>query len=342
MQQQQQQIHNQEKLATQQKQTDAPINPWQKVSQNKNVVERPETFQPPAKDLGSVLSTSVQKPSLTLRQTIARTPSQNKNKSKVIAASSQNYSQSDSTENIQIPPASTVRNVPGSSSPSSTNTSALTSTPAFSQPSIQSIRHIPRPEPYQTTIQHASPSPNSLSLASILKQQQAEKDVIREAANAKRSLQDIQLEQEFQEWWDKESKRVMELAEAEAEAVNSPGSKGKRGARRRRPGDSGRGGSSSGDRGWPSQCKLGNQGSNENTDLFPASASPSTLVSGNPKSVDSISSKHKTPLSVRMENGLHSSPATETGSAETASATTISRRGGRTGPRGRHGAQGKV
>jgi hypothetical protein len=63
------------------------------------------------------------------------------------------------------------------------------------------------------------PSSGQASLASILLQQQAEKDEIREAATAKHNLQDIQLEQEFQEWWDKESKRVMEEAEAAAAAA---------------------------------------------------------------------------------------------------------------------------
>lgn len=56
------------------------------------------------------------------------------------------------------------------------------------------------------------------SLAAILEQQQSEKDEIREATTAKHNLQDIQVEQEFQEWWDQESKRVM-AAEAEAAAA---------------------------------------------------------------------------------------------------------------------------
>jgi hypothetical protein len=66
----------------------------------------------------------------------------------------------------------------------------------------------------------SSPSSHQLSLASILRQQQFEKEEIRAAATAKHSLHDIQLEQEFQEWWDQESKRVMKEAE-EAEAATS-------------------------------------------------------------------------------------------------------------------------
>lgn len=79
---------------------------------------------------------------------------------------------------------------PGAPSPAQTVTS-----------SIQSIRHIPK----------ASQEPViGLSLADILSEQQAEKTAIHDAVTAKRSLQEIQQEQEFQEWWDLESRRVME------------------------------------------------------------------------------------------------------------------------------------
>lgn len=44
-------------------------------------------------------------------------------------------------------------------------------------------------------------------------QQQSEKDEIREAASAKHNLQDIQAEQEFQQWWEQESKRVQGLVD---------------------------------------------------------------------------------------------------------------------------------
>jgi hypothetical protein len=100
--------------------------------------------------------------------------------------------------------------------PTPISTGSITSPTPSAQPAIQSIRH----SPLQETKRHGfTSSPSSqLSLASILLQQQAEKDEIREAATTKHSLQDIQLEQEFQEWWDKESKRVMQQAEAEETA----------------------------------------------------------------------------------------------------------------------------
>ena len=74
-----------------------------------------------------------------------------------------------------------------------------------SNPIPQSIRHQPVVE-----------SDWGLSMSEIVAQQQIEKDIIKEAV-AKRDLQEIQAEQEFQEWWNKESARV-QAAEQEATA----------------------------------------------------------------------------------------------------------------------------
>lgn len=65
-------------------------------------------------------------------------------------------------------------------------------------------------------------------------QQQTEKDEIREAATAKHNLHDIQLEQEFQEWWDKESRRVQGLPDPSepAQPERRGGNSGGRGGRR--------------------------------------------------------------------------------------------------------------
>lgn len=73
-------------------------------------------------------------------------------------------------------------------------------------PTPRSVRHIPLP-------QHSPTSPSQhLSMMEILSMQEAEKASIRDAA-AKRSLQEIQQEQEFQQWWDQESRRVIEEEE---------------------------------------------------------------------------------------------------------------------------------
>lgn len=105
-----------------------------------------------------------------------------------------------------------------------------------SQMPIQSIRHTG--PPVEPTLQ--------LSMADILSQQQTEKEIIKEAA-AKRSLQEIQEEQAFQEWWDEESRRVKavdEVAAAAKPAVRGgKGMKGKgRGGSRIRGKGKGKGG----------------------------------------------------------------------------------------------------
>lgn len=99
-------------------------------------------------------------------------------------------------------------------------------------PSIRSIHYGPPP---------AEPS-LQLSMADIVSQQQTEKDVIKEAV-AKRSLQEIQEEQAFQEWWDQESRKVQEEVEEEASRGKTVGPRGgKSGAGRgRSKGAKGRG-----------------------------------------------------------------------------------------------------
>ncbi|MCJ1392894.1 hypothetical protein MMC18_005766 [Xylographa bjoerkii] len=93
---------------------------------------------------------------------------------------------------------------------------------------IKSIRH--NPTPVEPSLQ--------LSMADILSQQQTEKDVIKEAA-AKRSLQEIQEEQAFQEWWNQEEAATRarlieeEAAVKTASGNNSRGGKSGRGGRGR-------------------------------------------------------------------------------------------------------------
>lgn len=104
---------------------------------------------------------------------------------------------------------------------------------------VQSIRHTPT-----TPAVSNSPSGAHHSMAHILAQQQGEKTAIKEAA-AKRSLQEIQQEQEFQEWWDSESRRVQEEEQASTASTATASNRG-RGRGRRRKGDSHVGGRSSG------------------------------------------------------------------------------------------------
>ncbi|KAI1625164.1 hypothetical protein EDD37DRAFT_628999 [Exophiala viscosa] len=99
-------------------------------------------------------------------------------------------------------------------------------------PQIQSIRHSPIPSRTASAIDART------SMAEILAQQQTEKRAVKEAV-AKRSLQEIQQEQEFQEWWDSESRRIQE-EEAQASTTAARGGKGGRGRGGHRRG-SGRG-----------------------------------------------------------------------------------------------------
>jgi hypothetical protein len=98
---------------------------------------------------------------------------------------------------------------------------------------IRSIRHEPRA--VEPSLQ--------LSMADILAQQQIEKDVIKEAT-AKKSLQEIQEEQAFQEWWDQEAALTKARMEEEAAAAAVGAS-----ASDKRSGKSGRGGKSNRGRG---------------------------------------------------------------------------------------------
>lgn len=84
-------------------------------------------------------------------------------------------------------------------------------------PSSQSS-HFPPP------ISHRSETTLHLSLADIMLQEEVHKEIMRDHV-AKRSLQEIQAEQEFLRWWDTES----EKAQLETVAVASKGSRGERG-----------------------------------------------------------------------------------------------------------------
>ncbi|KAI5922473.1 BTB/POZ domain-containing protein [Camillea tinctor] len=86
---------------------------------------------------------------------------------------------------------------------------------------------------------------SGLGLADIIGQQQREQQNVRQAV-AKRSLQEIQQEQAFQEWWDQESRRMQE-EEARRVAREEGREKKKEGGRRGRSGKNrGTGGSRAG------------------------------------------------------------------------------------------------
>ncbi|KIX03786.1 uncharacterized protein Z518_07339 [Rhinocladiella mackenziei CBS 650.93] len=136
-----------------------------------------------------------------------------------------------------IKQAMTMRQTVAGGSPSAHPSTGLTAPSKPAAPQIQSIRHTPLSSRTVSAIDART------SMAEILAQQQTEKTAVREAV-AKRSLQDIQQEQEFQEWWDNESRRVQE-EEAQASAAAARRGKGGRGRGGHRRG-SGRGKATSG------------------------------------------------------------------------------------------------
>ncbi|PLB55623.1 BTB domain and ankyrin repeat protein [Aspergillus steynii IBT 23096] len=202
-----QQQQMQDMLTAQQKAKEAPQNPW-KVPTPSKTPSKPSPFAG-INGEGSPSSEAAklaQKPSMTLRQTVAGTPPTPRDSP---AATTPVQIQSRSASASAGPP----QPRPSISGPSAAPVSSSPNPSVNTQPAVQSIRHTPRPEPYKTSFH--SDSPSSMSLAAILMQQQTEKDEIREAATAKHNLEDIQAEQQFQEWWDKESRRIQGIPDPE-------------------------------------------------------------------------------------------------------------------------------
>ena len=152
-------------------------------------------------------------PQLTMRQTVAN-PGNCKGKGKAVE-SDRTPTQSSAHESRPPNSDSTPQKPPKSPVTPRTSSSGT--------PKIQSIRHTPLPV-------RVSSSPANLSMADIQSMQQAEK-IIAQGGGEKRSLADIQAEQAFQEWWDKESARVQNEEKA-PERRGSRQERGRRGASR--------------------------------------------------------------------------------------------------------------
>ncbi|CAG8981341.1 hypothetical protein HYALB_00005142, partial [Hymenoscyphus albidus] len=126
--------------------------------------------------------------------------------------------------------------------------STLTKHSPVPGPSTQTYK---KPEPPRPLVPHSksykTPTPQAepalqLSMSDIIGQQRREQEVIKESV-AKRSLQEIQEEQAFQEWWDQESKRAQELEAARVAKAggSSTGTGSGTGSRRGGKGKGGRG-----------------------------------------------------------------------------------------------------
>ncbi|KAF1946053.1 hypothetical protein EJ02DRAFT_337072 [Clathrospora elynae] len=170
------------------------VSPWQATAHRKpsdSPVVAPSA-QPSPKPSGASIT-----PHLTMRQTVANKGAASKHKDKRTGSQS-------------------AQSTPGGTSPSQNHPAASERGMSVSTdpiPTPRSVRHIPLP-------QHSPTSPSQhLSMMEILSLQEAEKISIRDAA-AKRSLQEIQQEQEFQQWWDQESRRVIEEEEQTKRAID--------------------------------------------------------------------------------------------------------------------------
>lgn len=87
-----------------------------------------------------------------------------------------------------------------------------TSSPAIvAGPSMEQPRKplVPHSKSYITPAPKAEPTLEFSMLSDIIGQQKREQELVKEAV-AKRSLEEIQQEQAFQEWWDQESRRAQE------------------------------------------------------------------------------------------------------------------------------------
>ena len=124
--------------------------------------------------------------------------------------------------------------------PKSEQSSAGPSRSLYQQPQSESAPLVPHSKSYTAPAAKSEPSLQS-SMADIIGQQRREQEVIKEAV-AKRSLQEIQEEQAFQEWWDQESKRAQEEEAAKAKPSSGVGRGGKSGGGRGKIGGRGRGG----------------------------------------------------------------------------------------------------
>jgi alpha-tubulin suppressor-like RCC1 family protein len=185
--------------------THAPKIPaWQSQSASKATLKEvltSHTSPSAAKPAGSRTAST---PQLTMRQTVANTKPHAPGPT--VGPSSQGASQQRSvSESTSL--------VPGSPEHGRSWQAVQSSN---SKPMPQSIRHQPPSEPVL-----------GLSMSEIVTQQQLEKDVVKEAV-ARRDLQDIQAEQEFEEWWNRESARVQE-AERQSAAAASKKPKRQRG-----------------------------------------------------------------------------------------------------------------
>ena len=126
---------------------------------------------------------------------------------------------------------------PAKPSPKPSTISASNPTPRTNP---RSISHVPQPRPPSQDPSTSSPQiPTNLPMSHIISQQQLEQDYLAQAATP-RSMKQIQEEQEFEEWWNEESRRTVDEEEGRRRLEKG------RAGRQVRAGRRGRGGAGAG------------------------------------------------------------------------------------------------
>lgn len=210
----------------------SPASPWQLSAAKQRSASR--TNLEPVLAPGS--APGARAPQLTMRQTIANPSTSFKQNTPTTSTIQATQSRSVSTPQVAPSPQSTpkAKQRQGSSSSKTPLNRPATDVPGFAISDkpvpIQSVQHAPQQTKELTLDQR--------SILDILSEQAIEKTAIKDFA-AKRSLQEIQQEQEFQEWWEKESARVIEEEQAAAaKGKRDPGGSRGRGKKRGRGGKS--------------------------------------------------------------------------------------------------------
>ncbi|KAK7942893.1 uncharacterized protein PG986_012006 [Apiospora aurea] len=191
-----------EAQAAQQRQT-----PWIQVDEKKASSPWKSSPAPPKTSIKDVLSSETKSPSLAVpgAKPLVAAESSGKSTPRRTASPDTRFP-GQNRSGSATPRGSAVRT-------SSSNLQAKAAGPSQVSPSPSSVPEnkplVPHSKSYIRKTPRQSESLIGLGLADIIDHQRREQESVKEAV-AKRSLQEIQQEQAFQEWWDQESRRTQE------------------------------------------------------------------------------------------------------------------------------------
>ncbi|KAK8084919.1 hypothetical protein PG997_006190 [Apiospora hydei] len=202
LQQQAEEAAREEAQAAQQRQT-----PWIQVDEKKAASPWKSSPAPPKTSIKDVLSSETKSPSLAVpgAKPLVAAESSGKSTPRRTASPDTRFP-GQNRSGSATPRGSAART-------SSSNLQAKAAGPSQVSPSPSSVPEnkplMPHSKSYIRKTPRQSESLIGLGLADIIDHQRREQESVKEAV-AKRSLQEIQQEQAFQEWWDQESRRTQE------------------------------------------------------------------------------------------------------------------------------------